>query len=227
MKTQLNSMEQSSYWVAYSRSAGQEIPRILWMPIVHRRVHNGHWSLPWGRWVQYTSSYPVSLILFLIIFFHIRLGLPEWTLPFKFSAQYFMLSPIYRTCYMLHSSDCPHNNVLWRSALCSFLQPPAYFWIFSSYPCRSHCLETKSAIYCDCLTADTFHILQRSALDCVIFEPAQIHPHSSFCFCTVELHSSWPPSDIFWPYFTALYCPDTALLIFLGSLDLQPHVDFL
>jgi hypothetical protein len=34
------SMEQSSFWEASGHSAGQEIPRLLWVPKVRYRVYN-------------------------------------------------------------------------------------------------------------------------------------------------------------------------------------------
>jgi len=57
-----NSMEQSPSWEATDHSASQEIPCLYgtpWFITMFTRAH--HWSLSRTRWIQSTSSYPVSV----------------------------------------------------------------------------------------------------------------------------------------------------------------------
>jgi len=36
-----------------------------------------HWSLPWTRWIQSTTSHPITLRSILILSYNLRLGLPS------------------------------------------------------------------------------------------------------------------------------------------------------
>jgi hypothetical protein len=47
-------------------------------------------SLSWARWIHSTAFHPISIRSSLILCTHLRLGLTEWPLLFKFSDQYFV-----------------------------------------------------------------------------------------------------------------------------------------
>jgi hypothetical protein len=79
-------MELSSSWEAASCAATQELSYIFWNPKVHYRVHKKHplvRILSQINPVQTIPSYPRSI---LILFAHLRLGLPSSKFPSGFPA---------------------------------------------------------------------------------------------------------------------------------------------
>jgi hypothetical protein len=82
--------------------ATQGIPPVFYGTRRFRTVFTNahHWPLSRSRWVQCTPSQPISLRSILLLSSHLRLGLPKWSLPFRFSNQimYAFISPIRATC---------------------------------------------------------------------------------------------------------------------------------
>ena len=74
------SVEQNPSWEAKSSLASQESPLILWNPKVHYRVYM---SLCWARSIQSTPK-PTSWKSILILYTHVRPGLPSGLLPSDF-----------------------------------------------------------------------------------------------------------------------------------------------
>jgi len=95
-------MEQSPSWEANRFAASQEIPRILWNPKVHYRIHKcPPTSLSSASLIQSTLPYPTSWWSILILSSHLSLGLPcsLFSTGFPTKTQYTPLpSPIRTTC---------------------------------------------------------------------------------------------------------------------------------
>ena len=113
-----NSIEQCHPWESYVAWASKEIPRVLWAPEVHCRIHNSPPPLPvlsQSNWIHAAPSH------FLEIYFNITLPSttrsPKFSVPFIFSRQkpYSLLlsSPAYHIPRPSHSSRFDHPNSSW------------------------------------------------------------------------------------------------------------------
>jgi len=106
---------------------------------VFTRTH--HWPLPSARWIQSTSSQPVSFIPTLMFSAHPRLGLTRSLFPSDFLAKtsYPCLSPV--TFYMLRPSYPPRfnhsNNIFWK------VQMKLLIMQFSPVSCHFLSLKSK------------------------------------------------------------------------------------
>ena len=121
-------MQHSLSWESNRSSASQEIPRIVWNPKVHRRIHKclTHLSLSWVNSIQSMPSHLTSWRSILILFSHLRLGLPSGLFPSDFPTET-LYTPLYspHTCYMhrlSHYSRFDHpNNIVWARTVHTIL----------------------------------------------------------------------------------------------------------
>jgi hypothetical protein len=99
-------MQHSPSWEANRSSAGQEIPRVLWNPKVHYRIHNSPPPVPILSHINTVHApHPTSWRSILILS-HLRLGLPSGLLPSGLPTKiklYQRISPGPRLCGMFHN----------------------------------------------------------------------------------------------------------------------------
>jgi hypothetical protein len=143
-----NSMQQSPSWEADSHAASQEIPRLLWNPRVHYRVHKYPPLVPILSqrnpvhiFPPYFSKIPHNIV------FPSMLWSSEWSLSFRLSDQNCVHnSHLSYACYTPRPSHASWFDHLWWSvqvmkllimqSFSSLLPlPPCYVQIFSSKSC--------------------------------------------------------------------------------------------
>ena len=80
------SIEQSPSWEVKRLSANHEIPRVLWNPKGHYRIHSArHLSLSRARSIQSIPPHPNSWISVSILSCHLCLSFPSGLFPSGFS----------------------------------------------------------------------------------------------------------------------------------------------
>ena len=113
-----HSMEQSPSWEANRFSASQQIPRILWNPKVHYRIHKCPPPVPIPSQIDPIHT-PTSHFLknHLNIILPSMPGPPKWSLSFRFPHKNpVYTSPLPHTCCLprpSHSSWFYHPNNIW------------------------------------------------------------------------------------------------------------------
>ena len=125
-------MEQSPSWEANRLSVSQEIPRILRNPRVHYRIYKCPAPIPILSQIgPVHTPHFTSWRTILILYSHLRLGLPSGLLPSGFRTKTLytpLVSPIRATCPAPLIQDLITRKILGEeyrslsSSLCSFLR---------------------------------------------------------------------------------------------------------
>jgi hypothetical protein len=119
-----NSMVQGPCWEANRFSASREIPHILWKPRVHYHVYRCPVTCPYPK-PAVSTPYPTSRTSILILFAHLRLGLPSGLLPTGFPTKTLHASPA--RPHMLRAGLCQSSrfyhpdNIWWAIHIIKFL----------------------------------------------------------------------------------------------------------
>ena len=95
-------------------AATQEIPRTLWNPKVHHRIHKCPPCVPILSQLHPVSTPPTSRRYILILSSHLRLGLPNGLFPPGFPTRTLctpLPSPIRATCHahLIHITSLKHD----------------------------------------------------------------------------------------------------------------------
>ena len=99
-------MVQSPSWKANWFAASQEIPRILWNPKVHYALTSvRHLSLSCASPIQSTYPHPTSWRSILILYNHLRLGLPSGLFPSCFPTK-----TLYAPRLLTHTRHMPSTS---------------------------------------------------------------------------------------------------------------------
>ena len=118
-------MEQRPSWEANRFSANQEIPRILWIPKVHFRLHKCPPPVPILSQINPVhGSHPTSWRPILILSSHLRLRIPSVPFPQVSPPNPCKNLSLPHTCYipcLFHSSWFDHPNYIWWGMMISAL----------------------------------------------------------------------------------------------------------
>ena len=91
-------------------SASQEIPRILWNPRVHYRIHNSPPpALSWAISIYSIPPHPTSWRSILILSSHLRLGFPSCLFPSGLLTKALYTPPLFP--YVLHTPPIPFFSI--------------------------------------------------------------------------------------------------------------------
>jgi hypothetical protein len=170
-------MEHSPSWEANRFAASQEIPRILWNPKVHYRIHKCPPPVSFLSQLNPVHA-PTSHFLKIgpNIFLPSMPGSPQWSLSFRVPHQNPVhASPLPRPCYMPRPSHSrfyhPHNIrrgvqimklliMMFSPLLCSYTVK--YWWkchISNTHCEEGNCLRHVELFGADCLTCRQTDIL--------------------------------------------------------------------
>jgi hypothetical protein len=127
-------VELNPSWESASHSNTEELPRVLWNPKVHFRVHKSRPLAASLSQINPVHTTPSCLSKIDVLSTHLRLGLPSGLFPSGF-----LTKTLYAFLFSPNRATCPAHFILfnlifliifgkdyklWRTSLCSFLQPP-------------------------------------------------------------------------------------------------------
>jgi hypothetical protein len=70
-------MEQSFSWETHGCSIIRDTSRLSWRLYITVLTKSRHWTLSWAKWIQSTTSNNTSFRFTLILYFHLRLRIPN------------------------------------------------------------------------------------------------------------------------------------------------------